>query len=109
MIELRSLTNLGWAPLAHAFNAASADYVVPMSLDAAALEAMQRRRGYDADASFGAFDGDQLVAFVLTCREGDRAYNSGTGVLPARRGAGQRDASSSTSSPTWVRPATSSR
>lgn len=88
MLEIRSLAGVGWEPLAAAFNAAFSDYVVPLSLTADGLAAMQRRRGYAADASFGAFDGDRLVGFVLTCLEGERAYNSGTGVVPSHRRAG---------------------
>jgi len=88
MMEIRSLAGVGWEALAAAFNAAFSDYVVPMSIAPAGLAAMQRRRGYAADASFGAFDGEQLVGFVFTCLDGDRAYNSGTGVAPAHRGGG---------------------
>lgn len=84
-IDIRSLAGVGWEPLAAAFTAAFADYAVPMAMTAASLEAMQTRRGYAAAASFGAFDGAQLVGFALTCTDGDRAYNSGTGVLPAHR------------------------
>lgn len=87
-MEIRSLAGIGWEALAAAFNAAFSDYVVPMSITADGLAAMQRRRGYAADASFGAFDGERLVGFVFTCQDGDRAYNSGTGVVPAHRGAG---------------------
>ncbi|HWO22047.1 MAG TPA: GNAT family N-acetyltransferase [Kofleriaceae bacterium] len=88
MLEIRSLTGVGWEALAAAFNAAFSDYVVPMSITADGLAAMQRRRGYAPDASFGAFDGDRLAGFVLTCLEGDRAYNSGTGVAPPYRRGG---------------------
>lgn len=87
-MEIRSIAGIGWEALAAAFNAAFSDYVVPMSIMADGLAAMQRRRGYAADASFGAFDGEHLVGFVFTCLDGDRAYNSGTGVAPAHRGAG---------------------
>lgn len=87
-VELRSLQGLAWGALATAFNAAFADYAVPMSIAPEALAAMQLRRGYSPACSFGAFAGEQLVGFVLTCLEGDRAYNSGTGVLPAHRGGG---------------------
>jgi ribosomal protein S18 acetylase RimI-like enzyme len=88
MIEVRSLEGMSWERLASAFTAAFSDYAVPMAMSASALEAMQRRRGYAAAASFGAFVGEELVAFALTCRDGDRAYNSGTGVLPSARRAG---------------------
>lgn len=90
MIEIRSLAGVGWEPLAAAFNAAFADYVVPMVITPAGLAAMQRRRGYAAEASFGAFDrgSGELVGFVLTCLGEGRAYNSGTGVVPAHRRGG---------------------
>jgi ribosomal protein S18 acetylase RimI-like enzyme len=88
VIEIRSLEGVGWEPLAAAFNAAFSDYTVPMALTPESLAAMQRRRGYAAGASFGAFESGRLVGFVLTCRDGDRAYNSGTGVVPAHRGTG---------------------
>jgi ribosomal protein S18 acetylase RimI-like enzyme len=46
---------------------------------------MLRRRGYVAEDSFGAYDGERIVGFVFTCRDGTRAYNSGTGVAPSHR------------------------
>lgn len=85
MIELRALSGVSWAELAAGFNAAFADYAVPMALSAEALEAMQVRRGYAAERSFGAFLDEELVGFCLTCRDGARAYDSGTGVVPAQR------------------------
>jgi GNAT superfamily N-acetyltransferase len=88
MLQIRSLAGIGWEPLAAAFNEAFSDYILPMSITADGLAAMQRRRGYSAEVSFGAFDGDRMVGFVLTCLDGDRAYNSGTGVVPAYRRAG---------------------
>lgn len=87
-MEIRSLAGVGWDALAAAFNEAFGDYAVAMAMTAPALAAMQRRRGYVADASFGAYDGDRLVGFVFTCLGGDRAYNSGTGVAPAYRRTG---------------------
>jgi GNAT superfamily N-acetyltransferase len=87
-LELRSLQGVGWAPLADAFNAAFSDYAVPMAITPDGLASMQQRRGYSAELSFGAFAGEQLVGFALTCAEGERIYNSGTGVTPARRGGG---------------------
>lgn len=87
-LTLRSLEGLDWEALAAAFNAGFAGYAVPMTLSAGALAAMQRRRGYWAAGSVGAFAGDELVGFALTCRDGARLYNSGTGVVPAHRGRG---------------------
>ena len=86
--EVTTLAGVGWAELAAAFTLAFADYAVPMQMTAAALERMQRRRGYDPTSSFGAWEGGALVGFVLTCRDGGRAYNSGTGVAPEHRKSG---------------------
>lgn len=87
-LTLRSLEGLDWEALAAAFNAGFAGYAVPMALTARSLSAMQQRRGYWAAGSVGAFAGDELVGFALTCRDGERLYNSGTGVVPAHRGSG---------------------
>ncbi len=88
MIAIRSLADASWEQLAAAFSEAFSDYAVPMTLTARQIERMQRRRGYDAAASFGAYDGGRLVGVVLTCRDGDVAYNSGTGVVPSHRRGG---------------------
>jgi len=87
-MEIRSLVGVGWDALASAFNAAFSDYAVAMAMTPEALSNMQLRRGYVAAASFGAYEGAQLIGFVLTCRDGDRIYNSGTGVVPAHRRSG---------------------
>lgn len=87
-MDVRSLEHASWSELAAAFTAAFADYAVPMTMTADAIERMQRRRGYDPAVSFGAYAGGHLVGFVLTCRDGERVYNSGTGVVPAQRRGG---------------------
>jgi ribosomal protein S18 acetylase RimI-like enzyme len=87
-MQIRSLDSVSWHELATAFNAAFSDYAVPMAMTAESLANMQRRRGYVAGVSFGAYEGARMVGFVLTCLDGDRAYNSGTGVVPSHRGTG---------------------
>lgn len=87
-MQIRSLGGVSWDELAPVFNEAFSDYAVPMVVTPDGLANMQRRRGYVAAASFGAYDGSRLVGFVLTCLEGDRAYNSGTGVVPSHRRGG---------------------
>lgn len=84
-MEIRALTGASWEELATAFDEAFSDYAVPTTITAEALADMQRRRGYAAAVSYGAYDRGRLVGFVLTCREGDRLYNSGTGVAPSHR------------------------
>jgi GNAT superfamily N-acetyltransferase len=44
--------------------------------------------GVDLDLSYGAFDGDKLVAFTLHAPRGDELYNFATGVIPEYRGQG---------------------
>lgn len=85
VIDYRPLTGISYHTLAGAFEDAFSDYAVPMKMTADAVEMMQRRRGYVADLSLGAFDGDRIVGFALTCLDGDRAYNSGTGVAISHR------------------------
>jgi len=88
VIAIRSLAGVGWDQLAAGFNQGFRDYLVPVAMTPAALESMQRRRGYAAACSFGAYDGDRMIGLILTCLDGDRAYNSGTGVAPEYRGGG---------------------
>jgi len=85
LTDVRPLTGISFDTLAAAFNDDFSDYAVPMTMTAEALEMMQRRRGYVAEASLGAFDGERIVGFALTCIDGDRAYNSGTGVAVSHR------------------------
>jgi ribosomal protein S18 acetylase RimI-like enzyme len=87
-MEIRSRGGVSWDELAPVFNDSFSDYAVPMATTGESLANMQRRRGYVAEVSFGAYDGSRLVGFVLTCLDGDRAYNSGTGVVPSHRRGG---------------------
>lgn len=87
-MQIRSLGGVGWDELAPAFNQAFSDYSVAMAMTAESLANMQVRRGYVGEASFGAYEGSRLVGFALTCLDGGRAYNSGTGVVPAFRRTG---------------------
>jgi hypothetical protein len=86
-MEIRSLVGVGWDALASAFNAAFSDYAVAMAMTPEVLANMQLRRGYVAEASFGAYEGAQLIGFVLTCRDGDRiaAFLAAAGAVPLVR------------------------
>ena len=65
-MQIRSLGGVSWSELAPVFNEAFSDYAVPMAMTADSLANMQRRRGYVADVSFGAWDGSRLVGFAAT-------------------------------------------
>lgn len=82
---IRTLTHDDFESLYAAFSAAFSDYVVPFALTLEQLAEMMTRRGWVPEVSVGAFDGDAMVAFTLNGVEGDRAYDAGTGVVPAHR------------------------
>ena len=89
-MDIRSLHDTGFATLFNAFSRAFADYEV--QINELQLQTMLTRRGYLPKLSFGAFDGDELVAFTLN---GNglfggipTAYDTGTGTLAAYRGQG---------------------
>jgi ribosomal protein S18 acetylase RimI-like enzyme len=73
---------------------AFADYVIPMRADAASLDALLTRRGWEPAWSSGLFHAGRLVGFWLTGRDDSRneAYCVMTGILPEARGSGGVDA-----------------
>ena len=82
---IRTLTHDDFESLHAAFLAAFSDYAVPLTLTREQLAEMITRRGWVPELSVGAFEGDAMVAFTINCVEGDRAYDSGTGVAPTHR------------------------
>jgi len=69
---------------------AFADYVIPLRVDAAGLDAMLTRRGWEPAWSFGLFRAGRPVGFWLTGRDDGRheAYCIMAGILPEARGSG---------------------
>ena len=90
MLTIHSLENVPDDLLYEAFRDAFKDY--EMQLNKGELLRMLHRRGFMPQLSFGAFDGDRLVAFTFngTGQFMDRptAYDTGTGTLEAYRGKG---------------------
>ena len=82
---IRTLTHDDFESLFAAFTAAFSDYVVPLTLTPEQLLEMFTRRGWVPELSVGAFDGEAMVAFTVNGIDGDRAYDSGTGVVPTHR------------------------
>ena len=89
-IRIKSLKDTSFDELFEAFRQAFAEY--EMQLNRAELQAMLKRRGFDPELSFAAFDRDKIVSF--TCNgigdfNGTRtAYDTGTGTLKDYRGTG---------------------
>lgn len=90
MIHIKSLPHLHSDSLYSAFSQAFADY--ERSWTQAEFEKMLHRRGFDPSLSFGAFDGDSLVAFTFNgigvFNGIHTAYDTGTGTVKEYRGRG---------------------
>ncbi len=89
-MEIKSLKGIDFNALYKAFNQVFADY--EMQLDKMQLQSMLKRRGFNPDLSFAAFDKDEIVAFTFN-GIGDfnglsTAYDTGTGTLKEYRGQG---------------------
>jgi ribosomal protein S18 acetylase RimI-like enzyme len=89
-MEIKSLAKTDFETIFKAFNQAFADY--EMQLNSEQLFAMLKRRGYNPDLSFAAFENDEIVSFVFN-GIGDfygiqTAYDTGTGTLKEYRGQG---------------------
>ncbi|WP_308601583.1 GNAT family N-acetyltransferase [uncultured Dysgonomonas sp.] len=89
-IKVKSLKDIHFDVIYEAFDQAFANYEV--QINKVQLQTMLKRRGFDPELSFAAFDGDKIVAFTLN-GIGDfkgirTAYDTGTGTLKEYRGQG---------------------
>src|SRR3954452_1248190 len=84
-IDVRPLTGVSFDEIFECFSLGFSDYVVPFQPSREALLEMLTRRGWSQELSAGAFDDSRLVGFTLNCIDGDRAYDSGTTVIPSHR------------------------
>lgn len=89
-MEIKSLSGIGFDTLADAFTQAFANY--DTQWDREELRRMLRRRGFDPELSFGAFEQGRIVAFTFNGigRHGRHAtaYDTGTGTCAEWRGKG---------------------
>src|SRR5262245_8645782 len=89
-MEIRTLTGTSHETLVSTFLRAFEGYFVQMPTDPAIWRDRWGSAPVDPARSYGAFNGEELVAFILhaigTVNGVRTAYNSGTGVLPAYRG-----------------------
>ena len=90
MVALQTLENIPTENLLQVFNLSFSDYVVPFSLTKAQLEAKIKSDSIRLEYSVGAFEDNQLIAFLLHGYDFvdnlKVVYNAGTGVIPAKRG-----------------------
>lgn len=91
-IDIRSLANTPLSTVHDCFLDAFSNYEVPLQLSLAQLDYMFSRRGVDWQLSFGAFESDRLVGFVMNGIGNwagiSTAYDTGTGVRASRQGKG---------------------
>ena len=89
-MQIKPLTTTTFGTIFQAFSQAFSDY--ELQLNELQLQTMLRRRGFNPDLSFAAFDGDAIVSFTLNGVGNfngiPTAYDTGTGTLKEHRGKG---------------------
>lgn len=89
-MEIRSLGKTDFNTIFRGFNQAFADY--EMQLNSEQLQSMIKRRGFNPELSFAAFEGNDIVAFTFNgigkFNGIPTAYDTGTGTLKDYRGKG---------------------
>ncbi len=90
METIKSLKNIPFTTLFTAFEKAFSDY--EMQLNSKELQTMLNRRGFIPELSFGAFEGNEIIAFTFNgignYNGVKTAYDTGTGTLKEYRGKG---------------------
>lgn len=85
-MQFRSLSNIPIETIVDCFHSAFSDYFVPIHATVDFWQQRWKRARVDYFLSFGVFDKDKLVAFVLHGVEKEWVFNVGTGVIPTYRG-----------------------
>jgi len=89
-MTIKSLSKTDFTTIYAAFNSAFADY--EMQVNETQLQAMLKRRGFNPDLSFAAFENSEIVSFTLNGTGNFNgiltAYDTGTGTLKEHRGKG---------------------
>ncbi len=92
MITIQKLSVIRYEMIHEVFIKAFADYVVPMNLSIHQFKSMLERGGCNLDLSFGAFNNNELVGFVLNgIRQWNgklTAYDTGSGIIQEFRNKG---------------------
>ena len=92
MITIQKLGAIRYEMIHEVFIKAFADYVVPMNLSIHQFKSMIERGGCNLDLSFGAFNNNELVGFVLNgIRQWNgklTAYDNGSGIIQEFRNKG---------------------
>ena len=91
-MNIKPLNNTSFTQIAECFRSAFANYFVPFQPTDQQLKKRWELSGVDYALSFGAFEKDKLLGFIMSSigqKQGLlNAYNAGTGVIPSARGQG---------------------
>lgn len=87
-MEIKSLDRTNREIIFEAFWEAFKNYVIPLDFNREVHLRRWETSGVDFSLSFGAFDQEKLIAFILHVPVGDEVFNFGTGVIPSHRGQG---------------------
>lgn len=89
-MEIKNLSSTSLSDIVGCLTANFEGYFVQLPDDVGYWEKRYANARVDYSLSFGAFDNEKLVAFIINCIDSingqKTAYNTGTGVLPAYRG-----------------------
>lgn len=89
-MQVKSLTSVSFEVIMECFHISFEGYFVKMPTDNAYFKNRWKAAKVDYSLSFGMFDNDKLVGFIINAidfRNGNKiAYNTGTGVIPSHRG-----------------------
>lgn len=85
LIKLHPASSASLVARANCMNAAYADYMIPLHVDADQIALMDLLYDVDVDASVVAEDRGRLVGMALLSRRGERGWISGVGTVPAFR------------------------
>lgn len=90
MIKFQSLENINLEILTECFNLAFSDYAQPINFTVESLKYYLNASTVDLALSYGAFDKDELVGFILNStgiyKNNKVVFDAGTGVVPNYRG-----------------------
>jgi len=89
-MTIKTLKKIPLETLTEVFNLAFSDYAIKIEHRPESKKHRLERSRVNLDLSIGAFDNDQLIAFMLTgvgqWKGHQTVYNAGTGVIPGFRG-----------------------
>jgi ribosomal protein S18 acetylase RimI-like enzyme len=89
-LQINNLVDVGIKNITNCFNAAFSDYIIKVKATEEYLEHRWKGAGVNLELSFGAFEKEKIVGFIIhgidMWKGHKTAFNVGTGVIPEKRG-----------------------